>query len=264
MKIVCYTAAMFNNERFSFKMLSVLSLTFKPSSRYSPKREYNVLVFRKSGLADLTHAQQTHTLTKNNVTFIPKGYDYTITTKTNEEVVVIHFDGDIENGKEFKNLNSNRPEILCSLFEDCFNTWTKKPIGFVYKLDSLFLAILQQLECQSVEKYSSLLELSIQRAVDEMHLQISNADLSIDQLAQYTGYAPSYFRRAFKRFMGKSPIEYLIDIRIEYATSLLQSGYYTVDKTAVLCGFESTKYFSTFYKSRTGVSPSKMLPTYKK
>ena len=251
---------MFNCERFNFNILSVLSLSFAPSTRYSPKREYNVLVFRKNGVANLTHEQKSYVINKNSVTFIPKGYDYSISTTTSEEVIVIHFEADIQNGKDFLTINANRPEILYSLFEECLLAWAKKPIGFIYKLDSLFSAILQQIECLSVEKYSSLLEVNMQRAVDEMHAQISNADLSIEQLAKLTGYTPSYFRRAFKRFTGKAPIEYLIDIRIGHATSLLQSGYYTVDAIAELCGFESSKYFSTFYKARTGVSPSKMLP----
>lgn len=251
---------MFNNERFYFKILSVLTLKFPPSTRYSPARAYNVLVFRKNGSADLTHENERYSLSKNNVTFIPKGYDYTISTKLDEEVIVIHFEAEIENGEDFINFSAKRPEQLLSLFEQCLSAWAQKPVGFVYKLDSLFSAILENLERQAVENYTNLLELAIQRSVDQMYSQLSNPDLSIEQLANYAGYTPSYFRRAFRKFTGKSPVGFLMDIRIKHATSLLESGYYTVEKVSALCGFESTKYFSTFYKQHTGVSPSKIIP----
>lgn len=251
---------MFKNERFYFKILSVLTLKFAPSTRYAPPRAYNVLVFRKSGNADVIRQDQLYSLSKNNVTFIPKGYDYTISTKLDEEVIVIHFDAEIENGKNFINFTAKRPEQILSLFEQCLSTWIQKPVGFTYKLDSLFSAILENLERQAVENYTSLLELAIQRSVDQMHIHLSDPELSIEQLASYTGYTPSYFRRAFRRFTGKSPIDYLMELRIEHATSLLEAGYYTVEQVAAFCGFESTKYFSTFYKQHTGVSPSKIIP----
>ena len=255
---------MFNAERFYFKILSVLSMTFPPSTRYSPSRAYNVLVFRRYGNAQLVHNQETYHLTANNVSFIPKGMDYTITTATEEDVIVIHFDADIENGKNFLNLSVQRPEQLFSLFEKSLVAWSHKPIGYVYKLDALFSSILEYLERQSAENYANLLELTLQRTIDEMNIQLCNPELSIEKLAAYAGYTPSYFRRAFRQLTGKSPIEYLTDARIEHATSLLESGYYTVEHIASLCGFSSSKYFSSFYKAHTGVSPSKVIPKIKK
>lgn len=252
---------MFNSERFQFDILSVHSLNVFPSTRYSARKTYNALIFRKNGTADLIHDRNRYSLTKNSVTFIPKGYDYTITTNSEEDLIIIHFDAEIKNGKDFFTVNLSRPEKLLSLFEKILETWKQKPVGFVYKLDSIFSSILESLERQSIEKQLSLLELTIQRAVDQMHVQLGDPELTIDKIALHTGYTPSYFRRVFKKYVGMSPVEYLIKIRIEYATSLLESGYYTVDKTAFLCGFISTKYFSTFYKQRTGVSPSKVIPS---
>ena len=250
---------MFNSERFHFEILSVLSMSFGASTRYSPARKHNALIFRKSGTAEVVHEQESYSLTKNDVAFIRKGYDYTITTTTEEEVIIVHFDADVKNGADFIRFNAKRPELFRSLFESLLLVWTQKPLGFVYKLDALFSSVLEQIERQTTETYAGLLELSIQRAIDEMHLQFSNPDFSIEKLAAFTGYTPSYFRRAFKRFTGKSPVEYLISIRIEHAASLLSSGYYTVEQVATACGFESSKYFSTFFKTHTGTSPSKVI-----
>ena len=93
-----------------------------------------------------------------------------------------------------------------------------------------------------------------------MHIQLSDHELTIEKLASIAGYCPSYFRRIFKQVTGQSPQDYLIRIRLEHATSLLESGYYNVEQVSLLCGFDSTKYFSTAYKNASGVSPSKIIP----
>ena len=108
---------MFNSERFHFEILSVLSMSFGASTRYSPARKHNALIFRKSGTAEVVHEQESYSLTKNDVAFIRKGYDYTITTTTEEEVIIVHFDADVKNGADFIRFNAKRPELFRSLFE---------------------------------------------------------------------------------------------------------------------------------------------------
>lgn len=255
-----YNTGMFHSERFSFKILSVHSIRYLPSKRYSPSRSYNALVFRCRGDAELVNGKNTYRLTQNDVTFIPSGYDYMISTLSEEEVLVIHFEADIQNGKEFCNLHSHHPEQLFALFHRIFTTWNCKPIGSVYRLDALFCSILELLEKHTLESHFNSPYSNIQRAIDEMHAQFSDHDFSIEKLASFAGYCPSYFRRAFKQFTGQTPQEYLIRIRLERARSLLESGYYNVEQVSILCGFDSTKYFSTVYKKFTGNPPSKSIP----
>lgn len=66
------------------------------------------------------------------------------------------------------------------------------------------------------------------------------------------------FRKYFKEFTGKSPIEYRNDIRLNKAKKQLQSGQYTVAETAEICGFSNLSFFTRLYKRKFGTTPKKL------
>ena len=250
---------MFNNERFDFKILSVLRLTYPISKRYSPGRSYNALIFRICGKADVVKGDERIRLSKNDVTFVPEGYDYTINTLSDEEVIVIHFKAIFAKPYAIANIHASHPETFAMLFEKLLTAWQTRPCGFVYRMDALFLSILEKIERQSKEMHTDSLEFRIQHSVDIIHENIANASFSIDALANETGYCVSYFRRIFREQIGVSPKEYLINLRIRHAIALLESGYYSVEQVADLSGFAYAKYFSTIFKRITGKTPSSYL-----
>ena len=251
---------MFNSERFDFKILSVLRLRFGVSARYSPKRPYHALIFRIHGKAEVALGDDRIRLNKNDVTFVPRGCDYNISTMTDEEVIVVHFNADFSKEYRVMNMHACYPEDFASLFDRLLLTYQNKSRGFVYRLDSLFLSILEQIEKQSIELNTSSPAFRIQRAVDLMHTNISNPAFSVDELASKIGYCSSYFRRIFNSEMGVSPKEYLLNIRFRHAIALLESGYYSVEQVSELCGFTSSKYFSTAIKRMTKKCPSSYIP----
>ena len=151
-------------------------------------------------------------------------------------------------------------EVFDDLFQKLLTCWNNKPLGFEYRIDALFLSILENLEKQSIEENADSIFINVQLAIDQMHASFSDPDFSIRALAERLGYCNSYFRRIFKSVTQKSPRDYLVELRIEHAVNLLQSGYYNVEQVSERCGFNSAKYFSTAFKAVTGRSPSKMLP----
>ena len=254
-----YTVDMFNSERFDFKILSVLRIGFPISCRYSPPRPYHALILRIHGKAEVVKGDDRIRLNKNDITFVPEGYDYNINTLSDEEVVVIHFKAAFQTAHPIMNIHSTNPEAIARLFDKLLLTWQNRPCGYVYRMDSLFLSILEQIERQSIEMHTDSLEWRIQHSVNVIHENVSNPSFSIEALAAEAGYCVSYFRRVFHNEMGASPKEYLISLRIRRAIALLESGYYSVEQVAELSGFESAKYFSTVFKRVTGRTPSSYL-----
>ena len=76
-------------------------------------------------------------------------------------------------------------------------------------------------------------------------------------MAELLGYSVSRFCALYTGFFGKSPMNDLLDKRLEMAKQLLALRAYKVGDVAQMCGFSSIHYFSKFFKSRTGVSPAK-------
>ncbi len=65
------------------------------------------------------------------------------------------------------------------------------------------------------------------------------------------------FRRAFREYMGVSPIDYRNALRLEYAGRLLRSGEYNVSEAAELSGFSNISFFIRSYKKKYGHTPKR-------
>ena len=66
--------------------------------------------------------------------------------------------------------------------------------------------------------------------------------------------SPAYYRREFNRVYGTSPKEYFDALRIQYAKSLLETGYFSQKEIAMRCGFADVAYFRTVFKRKIGKS----------
>ena len=81
-------------------------------------------------------------------------------------------------------------------------------------------------------------------------------DISIQSIAKDLGLDRSYLHRLFKAATGFSPQEYLLDLRIRKACSLLVKTDLSVAIIALSVGYEDTLYFSRLFKRKKGISPS--------
>ncbi len=79
--------------------------------------------------------------------------------------------------------------------------------------------------------------------------------LTLDQLSTQAMMSKNSFMNVFKKLTGKSPIQYLLDIRIRLAQSFLLESTKSIGEIANSVGFENPLYFSTLFKKKIGLSP---------
>lgn len=87
-------------------------------------------------------------------------------------------------------------------------------------------------------------------------------NITVAKLAALGYVSPSCFNRRFKNEVGITPIEYLIEIRIKRAKTLLRRKNIPVTEIAMRCGFGSNSHFSSCFQSKTGVFPSEYRDRY--
>ena len=83
-----------------------------------------------------------------------------------------------------------------------------------------------------------------------------NEDINIEEYALSRNMSVSYFLKKFKEVTTKSPMQYILGIRISNAVSLLESTDYNVTEISTIIGYDNPLYFSRIFKKQKGVSPS--------
>ncbi len=86
-------------------------------------------------------------------------------------------------------------------------------------------------------------------------------NINRDKMAETVNLSPGYFSNLFRSEVGMSFSDYLIQVRVENAKSLLRRFDLSVDAISRKCGFNSLAHFSRTFKDRCGVSPLKYRKT---
>lgn len=82
-----------------------------------------------------------------------------------------------------------------------------------------------------------------------------NQRITLDLLAQTFFTSKPAILYNFKKYTNCSPIDFLLNIRINKAKSLIGSNM-EIGQIAYLCGFSSPNYFGLIFKKKVGVSPA--------
>lgn len=79
--------------------------------------------------------------------------------------------------------------------------------------------------------------------------------LDMEKLARQLPMGYSSFRKAFKKYIGDSPNQYHLNLRLNRAKDLLTSTALNINEVADQTGFDSVFYFSKLFKKKNGMSP---------
>lgn len=106
-------------------------------------------------------------------------------------------------------------------------------------------------------KNTTPLEKTISNIKRQIASNFHDSNINVTELLKQSGYAEDYIRAKFKEFVGKTPVEYLNELRINHSKILI-----TIYKNALPlidislnCGFVDYIYFSRKFKQVVGISP---------
>lgn len=80
--------------------------------------------------------------------------------------------------------------------------------------------------------------------------------ITLQELANISGYSLSHFKFVFKESFGITPAEYISLQKISFAEKELQNSDISITDLAHKLCFSSSNYFCTVFKKITGVTPS--------
>ncbi len=82
--------------------------------------------------------------------------------------------------------------------------------------------------------------------------------ITVGHIAGMLHLTPNYIGERFKKEMGKSITEYIMETRLSNAYNLIRSGSCNITEAAERSGFGSVAYFSAAFKKHYGYPPSNL------
>lgn len=145
-----------------------------------------------------------------------------------------------------------KPDIVKALFEELFavaeNYDDNADINTVLTLYRMISAV-QYVKAENRQKASLAVK------VKEFMENEADKGLNIEQICTAFSISRSSLFLSFKREFGKSPMEYLEEIRIMKAKQLLENTEMSVRKIAIAAGYSGDMHFIRHFKKMTGITP---------
>lgn len=98
-------------------------------------------------------------------------------------------------------------------------------------------------------------QIRLQKMLNYIYENYANP-VTLEDIARAADISRSEAGRCFHTYMGCSPIDALIEYRLQAAQQLLSERTHTLQHISYACGFNSVNYFSRRFRRKYGYSPS--------
>ncbi len=236
-----------------------------PKHSYGPcARHYYLLHYIIEGCGTFETGGKKYTLGKGDIFFIRPGEItyYEADAKTPWHYVWIGLSG-MDAGNIFNSISGSRPVLhtedsrltpLMQNFAHSGNCRTRREryarLGKLYEI----------LSCLAEELpdgvYRSSGRTYAEEAAMYIHANLSSR-ISVTELARQIAIDRSYLCAVFKKYMGMSPQQYAIDLKMKSAANMLRRSDKSVSDVAASVGYADSLLFSRMFRAKFGCSPRK-------
>ncbi|MCL2579226.1 MAG: AraC family transcriptional regulator [Oscillospiraceae bacterium] len=82
-----------------------------------------------------------------------------------------------------------------------------------------------------------------------------NEKTTLARLAAHFNLDPYYLQKLFKRYIGQSPMEYIIYLRMSHAKNLIRTSTMSISEIAYTVGIDNISHFTRQFKKLEGMTP---------
>ena len=219
-------------------------------------RPFHSLSYRKYGKVKFNIGNNEFISRSSCITFIPKGQSYSTEIIEDTHMIAIHFNVLDEQKLNEPFIIEKENIQIRQLFEAVLKNYSTENDNN-YESFSYLYKILAEIENHFKKNEESKINPIILEAKLKIDKNFADSDFNIDALVSELPICASHLRSEFKKNYSVSPIEYLKNVRLQNALSLLASNYYSVEEVSKKSGYSSTSYFIQAFRKSTGFSPLK-------
>lgn len=159
--------------------------------------------------------------------------------------------------------NAHEREILKNI--RCLDRYCSYPKKYALKIQIALLSVFEILlgeQAYTAQPHPSAAQNEIIRKALLYINQEYRTAIQINRLAGSLNISTDYFIRLFKALVGLPPKQYIRNLRIQEAASLIQNKPdLTISDIAQHVGFDDMNYFSRCFKKEMGLSPTQYRKT---
>ena len=149
-------------------------------------------------------------------------------------------------------------QLMTLLLADANEGFSTERLYTEYLAQALAVRVLyqgEQTRPETKNRGASALPRHVLRRVIE-RMRCFDSDLSLQALANESGYSRVHFVRLFRAATGYSPHNYLLNLKLERAQESLKNPSMSLIDIALDCGFSSHSHMSRLFHKIVGVTPS--------
>ena len=227
-----------------------------PSIRaYSPsicshKHEFNQVVLPLHGVIEITVDGSNGAVGSGQAVIVPKGVEHSFNAKEQARFLVADL-------KDLPARASGLPSpfVTVSKVIQSFSIFAETLLQHQSdpELEGSLISLLKKL--LDSQDFTPRISSRISRVIEFMDAHLHNPDV-LEELPQIANLSPSHFKVDFKRQMGKTCRDFLIERRMERARALLAHTDMPIQLVAENVGYTSLSAFSRRFTLSFGEPPS--------
>ncbi|MCV6615008.1 MAG: AraC family transcriptional regulator [Cellvibrionaceae bacterium] len=232
-----------------------------------PEHDNQLLMYCTAGRGYLRGTGFEQPVQRGDLLAMPRGqaHEYWADEQYPWSLYWLHFDGE---------LADQLMSLICPQ-----QTLAARPIGTQPQLLALFEALFDLRHsatsrtrfihgCHQTQQLISLLAVLVRQQAESRGKRINmdrveaymqqhlHGSFTLDALAEHMRSSKFHFSKKFRQHTGQSPMQYFIQLKMQYACKLLDSSGQSVKAIASNLGYNDPYYFSRLFKKQIGLSPA--------
>ena len=130
----------------------------------------------------------------------------------------------------------------------------ESPFHLIGHLYLFFDYLMQSSKSTKLVHSSKMSDYYIKEAIHFIEQNFQN-NITVEEIASVCGINRSYFGKIFRKSIGRSPQEFLMNYRMVKATELLKLTSLSIAEIGSAVGYENQLHFSRAFKTVYGISP---------
>lgn len=150
--------------------------------------------------------------------------------------------------------NVDLASTINKLIKECMSTSITKDALADLTLQELLIRIIQTQTAKSINEGTFNPNNPITEVIEFIRLNLKE-NISLKSLSDKACMSTTSFYRFFKREIGMSPIEFVLNEKIKCAKRLLKNPSLQINEVCYLSGFDDANYFTRLFKKYEGITP---------